>query len=470
MKKYDIIVAGSGAGGVFLAYELTKRENSASVLFIDKGARLEERLCPISLGKTDHCIKCRPCHIMNGYGGAGGLSDGKYNITTEFGGDLHRFIGEKKAMELMEYVDSVICDMGGAEAKLYSTTDSDLKALCLQSDLHLLDARVRHLGTDRNLKILAKIYDYIKDRVDILFRTEVTDVDRNDDGTFTIKTQPNGRKAEEGEESVFTCSDLVLATGRSGSAWLGEVCDKFGIEQARNRVDIGVRVELPAEILESITNKVYESKIVYQTRKYGDYVRTFCMNPHGEVVSENTGGIVTVNGHSYAGKDKLTENTNFALLVSNTFTEPFKDSNEYGASIAGLSNMLGGGVLMQRFGDLERGRRSSRARMEKCFTRPTLNATPGDLSLVIPKRQLDDIIEMIYALDKIAPGVANEDTLLYGVEVKFYNSRVKVDENLMTKIPNMYAIGDGSGVTHSLSQASASGVYVARILADKYSK
>ena len=480
MKKYDIIVCGSGAGGVFLAYELTKIKNSASILFIDKGAPLEERLCPIAQGKTDHCIKCKPCHIMNGYGGAGGLSDGKYNITTEFGGDLHKFVGEEKAMELMEYVDSVICEMGGSQAKLYSTADSDLKTKCLQNDLHLLQAKVRHLGTDRNLKILGHIYNYVKDRVDILFKTEVTDVDQNPDGSFTLKTVPNGaipkdpqgaykRMAEAiSDDGIYMCSDLVLATGRSGSAWMGEICDKFDIEQMRNRVDIGVRVELPAEVFESITNQVYESKIVYQTKKYGDLVRTFCMNPHGEVVSENTGGIVTVNGHSYAGKDKLTENTNFALLVSNVFTEPFKDSNEYGASIASLSNMLGGGVLMQRFGDLQQGRRTSERRMQKCFTRPTLNATAGDLSLVIPKRQLDDIMEMIYALDKIAPGVANEDTLLYGVEVKFYNSKVKVDNNLMTKVSNMYAIGDGSGVTHSLSQASASGVLVARILAEKY--
>ena len=480
MKKYDIIVAGSGAGGVFLAYELTRIQNKAKVLFIDKGAPLEERLCPISLGKTDTCIKCKPCHIMNGYGGAGGLSDGKYNITTEFGGDLHKYVGEDKAMDLMEYVDSVICEMGGSQAKLYSTADSDLKTKCLQNDLHLLQAKVRHLGTDRNLKILGHIYNYVKDRVDILFKTEVTDVDQNEDGSFTVKTVPNGSipKDPQGaykrmveamsDDGIYTCSDIVLATGRSGSAWMGEICDKFDIEQMRNRVDIGVRVELPAEVFESITKQVYESKIVYQTKKYGDLVRTFCMNPHGEVVSENTGGIVTVNGHSYAGKDKLTENTNFALLVSNVFTEPFKDSNEYGASIASLSNMLGGGVLMQRFGDLQQGRRTSERRMQKCFTRPTLNATAGDLSLVIPKRQLDDIMEMIYALDKIAPGVANEDTLLYGVEVKFYNSKVKVDNNLMTKVPNMYAIGDGSGVTHSLSQASASGVLVARILAEKY--
>ena len=262
----------------------------------------------------------------------------------------------------------------------------------------------------------------------------------------------------------------MLATGRSGSKWISSICDKFGIKQEKNRVDIGVRVELPAEIFRHITDDVYESKIVYKTDKYNDMVRTFCMNPYGEVVAENTNGIVTVNGHSYADPELRTENTNFALLVSNKFTEPFEDSNEYGESIARLSNMLGGGVLLQRFGDLVKGRRSSARRMEKCFTRPTLQATPGDLSLVIPKRQLDNIIEMIYALDKIAPGTANEDTLLYGVEVKFYNSKVEVDENLQTGIPGLYALGDGSGVTHSLSQASASGVHVARILADKYGR
>lgn len=461
MEKYDIIVVGAGAAGVFMAYELTKISNNARVLIIERGAPLEKRVCPIKLDKTKICVKCNPCHIMNGYGGAGTLSDGKYNLTTQFGGDLHRFVGREKAMELMEYVDDVLCSMGGADAKLYSTSDSDLKTKCLQNDLHLLEAKVRHLGTDRNVRILGKIYDYIKDRIDIKFYKVAEDVTSNDDGTFTVSVE---------DGSIYQCDNMVLATGRSGSSWISKICDEFSIEQRKNRVDIGVRVELPAEIFKHITDAVYESKIVYKTEKYNDMVRTFCMNPYGEVVSENTNGIVTVNGHSYADDSLLTENTNFALLVSNKFTEPFEDSNEYGEAIASLSNMLGGGVLMQRFGDLVKGRRSSEHRMEKCFTRPTLKATPGDLSLVIPKRQLDDIIEMIYALDKIAPGIANEDTILYGVEVKFYNSKVTVDKNLMTKIPNLYALGDGSGVTHSLSQASASGVYVGRILADKYGK
>ena len=459
MKNYDIIVVGAGAGGVFIAYELAKLDIDASVLIIDKGGRLEERVCPIKRGVTKTCVKCNPCHIMNGYGGAGTLSDGKYNITTQFGGDLHNYVGREKAMELMEYVDDVLCSMGGADAHLYSTASSELKTVCLKNDLHLLEAKVRHLGTDRNVRILGRMFDYCEDKIDMLFHTTIADVEHEADGTFTVITNKG---------DAYHCKDLVMATGRSGSKWISSICDKMGVRQKKNRVDIGVRVELPAEIFKHITDDVYESKIVYQTGKYSDLVRTFCMNPYGEVVSENTNGIVTVNGHSYADPSLLTENTNFALLVSNHFTEPFRDSNEYGESIARLSNMLGGGVLLQRFGDLIKGRRSSERRMAKCFTRPTLQATPGDLSLVIPKRQLDNIIEMIYALDKVAPGTANEDTLLYGVEVKFYNSKVEVDEHLETKVPGLYALGDGSGVTHSLSQASASGVHVGRILVDKY--
>ena len=458
MKKYDIIIVGAGAAGVFMSYELTKMQNKASVLMIDKGMGLSGRNCPIKLGKTASCIKCSPCHIMNGYGGAGTLSDGKYNITTQFGGDLHRYVGVDEAMELMNYVDSVLCQMGGADARLYSTGSSELKTIALRNNLHLLDAKVRHLGTDRNVRILGNIFDYTKERIDTLFGTVVSEVEKLDSG-FRITT-------DKGES--YECSDLVLATGRSGSKWISSICDKMGLKTESNRVDIGVRVELPAEIFKHITDEVYESKIVYKTDKYNDQVRTFCMNPYGEVVSENTNGIVTVNGHSYADPALHTENTNFALLVSNRFTEPFKNSNEYGESIARLSNMLGGGVLLQRFGDLVKGRRSSERRMAKCFTRPTLSATPGDLSLVIPKRQLDNIIEMIYALDKIAPGTANEDTLLYGVEVKFYNSKVEVDGDLETAVKGLYALGDGSGVTHSLSQASASGVWVARKLAEKY--
>jgi len=458
MKKYDIIIVGAGASGVFASYEFTKADINASILMIDKGAPLEGRNCPIKLGLTPTCIKCNPCHVMNGYGGAGTLSDGKYNITTAFGGDLHEYVGTAEAMALMEYVDEVLCGFGGADAKLYSTSNSNLKTIALRNNLHLLEAKVRHLGTDRNRKILERIYEYTREKIDMLFYTCIADVEVTDGG-FLVRTDKN-------EE--YECKDILLASGRSGSKWMSKMCEKYNIKMKSNRVDIGVRIELPAEVFKHITDEVYESKIVYKTDKYNDNVRTFCMNPYGEVVAENTNGIVTVNGHSYADPALHTENTNFALLVSNSFTEPFKNSNEYGESIARLSNMLGGGVLLQRFGDLMKGRRSSERRMKKCFTRPTLKATPGDLSLVIPKRQLDSIIEMIYALDKIAPGTANEDTLLYGVEVKFYNSKVEVDENFETKVKGLYAMGDGAGVTHSLSQASASGVHVARILNEKY--
>jgi len=454
---YDIIIVGAGASGIFAAYELTVLNSNARILMIEKGNSLEKRKCPINGKNIKTCIHCKYCNIMNGYGGAGSLSDGKYNITNNFGGDLYKYIGQQEALDLMYYVDKVLCDNGGSDAKLYSTANSMLKTKSLQHDLHLLDAKVRHLGTDRNLKILANMYNHLKDKIEMIFNTEVKDITKEGE-QFNVTTD-NGN---------YSCKDLIVASGRSGSKWISKECEKLGIKTRSNRVDIGVRVELPAAVFEHITAEVYESKVVYRTKKYGDLVRTFCMNPHGEVVSENTNGIVTVNGHSYSNPELHTENTNFALLVSNNFTEPFRNSNEYGESIARLSNMLGGGVLVQRFGDLVKGRRTNEHRMSKSFTIPTLKATPGDLSLVIPKRQLDAIIEMIYALDNIAPGTANEDTLLYGVEVKFYNSNVEVDNNLETKIKGLYILGDGSGVTHSLSQASASGVYVARILNNKY--
>lgn len=451
---YDVIVVGAGAAGAFMAYEFKKLNTDKKVLVIDGGRKVHGRTCPITEGKVDHCIGCKPCNIMYGFGGAGTLSDGKYNITTNFGGDLHQYIGEKKAMELMEYVDSVLMDFDGGDLELYSTDKNNLKTKCLRYDLHLLDAKVRHFGTERNKVILQRIYDYVKDDIDFKFMSMVTDVDYKD-GQYAVKTD---------DGKTYTCKDLVLASGRSGSKWVSEICDKFNITTKKNRVDIGVRVEVPAEVFKHITDDVYEAKIMYQTKQYNDVVRTFCMNPYGQVVTENTNGILTVNGHSYTDPKLRTENTNFALLVTNRFTEPFEDSNEYGESIAKVSNMLGGGVLMQRFGDLVKGRRSSERRMAKSFTNPTLNATAGDLSLVMPKRQLDDIIEMIYQLDKIAPGMANDDTLLYGIEVKFYNSVVDVDNKFETSQKGLYCLGDGSGVTHSLSQASASGVEMARIL------
>ena len=453
MIMYDVIISGAGPGGIFSAYELSKNSDLKIAVF-ELGRPLEQRKCPIDGKKIKSCIKCPVCSIMSGFGGAGAFSDGKYNITNQFGGTLYEHIGQDRAIELMKYVDEINCRYGGSVTKLYSTANSDIKRKCLQNGLHLLDAQVRHLGTDINYEVLGNIYAELRKKVEFKFNTEVSSISVNDDGSFNIITQNDS----------FSCRKCIVSVGRSGSKWLESVCDDLGIETLSNRVDIGVRVELPYEIFRPMTDELYESKIVYRTEKFEDNVRTFCMNPKGVVVNENTNGIVTVNGHSYENEKMHTDNTNFALLVSKHFSMPFKDSNGYGESIARLSNMLGGGVIIQRFGDLVRGRRSTVKRIEESYVRPTLAATPGDLSLVIPKRILDGIIEMIYALDKICPGTANDDTLLYGVEVKFYNMEVCLDDNLETTIKGLYVIGDGSGVTHSLSHASASGVHVAHMI------
>ncbi len=454
--KYDVIIIGAGPGGIFSAYELSKNKPSLKIAVFEAGNELSKRKCPIDGDKVKSCISCKTCAIMSGFGGAGAFSDGKYNITNDFGGTLYEYIGKKKATELMEYVDHINVTHGGENCKLYSTSGSQFKKLCMQNQLHLLDASVRHLGTDINYIVLENLYNELKDKVEFFFNTHIDRVQKLEDG-YCVESK-NGK---------HTCRECIISVGRSGSKWMEGVCKELDINTLSNRVDIGVRVELPAEIFSHLTDELYESKIVYTTKNYEDHVRTFCMNPKGSVVNENTNGIVTVNGHSFEDPDKQTENTNFALLVAKHFSEPFKDSNGYGESIARLSNMLGGGVIVQRFGDLVSGRRSTPKRIEEGLTRPTLAATPGDLSLVLPKRILDGIIEMIYALDKIAPGTANPDTLLYGVEVKFYNMEVELDENLETKHKGLYVIGDGSGVTHSLSHASASGIHVARRILDK---
>lgn len=453
---YDVIIIGAGPGGIFSAYELMQKNKDLKIAVFDAGHSLEKRHCPIDGDKVKNCIKCKTCAIMNGFGGAGAFSDGKYNITNDFGGTLYEYIGRKQAIDLMEYVDKINMSHGGEGTKMYSTAGTNLKKLCLQNKLKLLDASVRHLGTDINYIVLENLYNEMKDYMDFFFDTPIEKIEILDNGDYRVDTKDNS----------YDCKKCVISVGRSGSKWMETVCNDLNIPTKSNRVDIGVRVELPAVIFSHLTDELYESKIVYRTEKFEDNVRTFCMNPYGIVVNENTNGIVTVNGHSYESADLRTENTNFALLVAKHFSEPFKDSNGYGESIARLSNMLGGGVIVQRFGDLVRGRRSNTKRIEEGLVTPTLAATPGDLSLVLPKRILDGIIEMIYALDKIAPGTANDDTLLYGVEVKFYNMEVEIDEHLQSKYPGLYIIGDGSGVTHSLSHASASGVYVARHIAE----
>ena len=474
MNKYDVIIIGAGPGGIFGAYELIEKDPNCKIAVFEAGHELAKRKCPIDGKKVKSCISCKSCSIMSGFGGAGAFSDGKYNITNDFGGTLFEYIGKQQAIDLMKYVDEINMKYGGEGTKLYSTAGTQLKKVCMQNKLKLLDASVRHLGTDINYVVLENMYAHLKDKVDFYFDTPVESVevlyDEQPDGvkqTAGDDFSDNGKNAVSGY-SVSTSAGkyeskyCIISVGRSGSKWMEHICNELDIPTKSNRVDIGVRVELPAMIFSHLTDELYESKIVYRTQLFEDNVRTFCMNPHGIVVNENTNGIVTVNGHSYEGADKQTENTNFALLVAKHFSEPFKDSNGYGESIARLSNMLGGGVIVQRFGDLVRGRRSNEKRIEEGLVTPTLSATPGDLSLVLPKRILDGIIEMIYALDKIAPGTANDDTLLYGVEVKFYNMEVELDEHLESKYKGLYIIGDGSGVTHSLSHASASGVFVAR--------
>lgn len=386
-NKYDVIIVGAGPGGIFSAYELVQKAPNLKVAVFEAGHALEKRHCPIDGDKIKSCINCKSCSIMSGFGGAGAFSDGKYNITNDFGGTLYEYVGKQKATELMKYVDEINMRYGGEGTKMYSTAGTHFKKLCLQNKLNLLDASVRHLGTDINYVVLENLYAFLKDKVDFYFDTLVNRVERQGEAYRVCC-----------DDADYDCAKCIISVGRSGSKWMEKVCNELDISTKSNRVDIGVRVELPAVIFSHLTDELYESKIVYRTEKFEDRVRTFCMNPYGIVVNENTNGIVTVNGHSYEDADKQTDNTNFALLVAKHFSEPFKDSNGYGESIARLSNMLGGGVIVQRFGDLVRGRRSNAKRIAEGLVEPTLAATPGDLSLVLPKRILDGIIEMIYGL------------------------------------------------------------------------
>ena len=430
----DVLLIGAGPAAIFSAYELVSKKPNLKVVMVETGRDIYKRHCPIDGEKIKNCISCDVCSIMRGFGGAGAFSDGKYNFTTKFGGWLNEYISDEEVLALIDYIDKINISFGAPE-EYFTAKNSKIAKSALSHGINLLEAKVRHLGTENNYKILTEIYEYLKDKVTFKFNTSV---------------------------ELISAKYIIAAPGRAGAEWFSEQCKSIGINLLNNQVDVGVRVEVPAMVFEHITDEVYEAKLVYRTKQYGDLVRTFCMNPKGYVVNENTDGIITVNGHSYRDEALQSTNTNFALLVSNKFTEPFKEPHKYGKSIASFSNMLGGGVLVQRFGDLIKGRRSSEHRIEQSFVKPTLQATPGDLSLVLPKRHLDNIIEMIYALDKIAPGMANDDTLLYGVEVKFYSSRLELSTELETIIDNLFAIGDGAGVTRGLSQASASGVYVAR--------
>jgi uncharacterized FAD-dependent dehydrogenase len=412
------------------------------------------RSCPIIRGAVDSCIGCSPCAIMRGFGGAGAFSDGKFNFTTQFGGWLNEYISDRELMKLIEYVDSVNMKFG-ATADYFSTDTPEAEAIrrkAIGLDLHLMDAKCKHLGTERNRDLLAAQYGWLGKRLEVLCGTRVDEMTVNADGRFEL----------DSSQGSVRCDYLIAAPGRSGAEWFSEQCRKLKLVMINNQVDLGLRVELPAIVFKEITDAMYEAKLLYRTSRYKDVVRTFCMNPYGYVVTENTDGIITVNGHSYTDPSMRSENTNFALLVSNRFTTPFNEPYQYGKRIASLSNMLGGGIMVQRFGDLIDGRRTNAHRLPQGFVKPTLNATPGDLSLVLPKRHLDNIIEMMYVLDKLAPGTANQDTLLYGVEVKFYSARISLTNELETTIPNFFAIGDGAGITRGLSPAGASGVHAAR--------
>lgn len=455
----DVAIIGCGTSGIFAGYELTEKNPSLDILMLEQGCDIRGRKCPIIENKRLNCLRCKLCGIMHGFGGAGAYSDGKFNFTTKFGGWLNEYLEDNVIMDLLEYVDSINVKFG-ATTERYTTESAEASIIekkALQNDLHLLHASVKHLGTENNLNILTKIYEYLDKRLEIRCNTEVKQIIPENDYYKLV--------FNDGESIV--CRYLIAAPGRSGAEWFSEQCRKLDLNLINNQVDIGVRVELPAKVFEHITDVVYESKLMYRTKQYGDIVRTFCMNPYGHVVSENVDGIITVNGHSYTDTALRSENTNFALLVSNRFTKPFNEPYQYGKRIASLSNMLGGGVLVQRFGDLIKGMRTNEHRLSQSFTKPTMKATPGDLSLVLTKRHLDNIIEMIYALDKIAPGTANYDTLLYGVEVKFYSSRLELSGELETKLKNMFAIGDGAGITRGLSQAGASGVYVSRVILER---
>jgi len=452
-NKYDVIIVGAGPAGIFAALELVKEAPELSILILEKGKDLESRKCP-SKEKNISCLRCNPCSIVNGWGGSGAFSDGKLTLTTEFGGWLDEYISRQQVMELIDYVDGVYLSFGAPE-EIHGVNEKQIKELqqkAATADLRLIPAKVKHLGTDKCWDILKQMRAYLDPKVEIKTSTEVKHL-----------LVENGRVAgvvTTSGESYFS-RFVVAVPGREGAAWFAKEAVRLNLDMTINPVDIGVRVEVPAVVMEHMTDVVYESKLIYFSKSFDDKVRTFCMNPYGEVVMENNSGLITVNGHSYA--DRKTSNTNFALLVSKTFTEPFKEPISYGRNIATLANMLGGGVLVQRLGDLLSGRRSTPERIKRGLVEPTLKeATPGDLSLVFPYRHMVSLLEMLEAMDKIAPGVYSNHTLLYGVEVKFYSSRPALTSNLETQIQNLFAAGDGAGVTRGLAQASASGVIVAR--------
>ncbi|MBC7343897.1 MAG: NAD(P)/FAD-dependent oxidoreductase [Clostridia bacterium] len=456
MSKFDVVVVGAGPAGIFTALELAKKRRGIRVVVMEKGPEIEERYCP-SQEKDAACRKCSPCSIVAGWGGAGAFSDGKLTLSPEVGGMLDQYLPTEVVNDLISYVDAVYVHFGAPKLVYGGRSEEleDIERRAILADLKLIPAPVRHMGTGRTRHVLEGMRKYLEERGVIIWtRCPVAEI-------MVDGSRVKGVVLQSGE--VVQADFVVVAPGRAGAEWLVGQANRLGLAMAINPVDIGVRVEVPAAVMEHLTRVIYEAKFVFYSKTFDDRVRTFCMNPHGEVVQENSGDIITVNGHTHA--DRKTQNTNFAILVSKTFTHPFKEPIAYGKYVARLANLLGGGVIVQRLGDLMQGQRSTPERIEKGLVAPTLkHATPGDLSLVFPYRHLTAIVEMLSALDKIAPGVGSRHTLLYGVEVKFYSSRLELSGELETKISNLFAAGDGAGVTRGLVQASASGVVAARAI------
>lgn len=457
MKNYDVVIVGGGIGGMMCAHRLVRDNQDLKILLLEKGHGLSKRSCPIVTKKVEQCIKCQPCNIMEGMGGAGAFSDGKYIISTEYGGWLPDFLDHDVVLDYIEQADDILMSYGATKERF--TPNDKLKQLCLRYDLHMQQANLKHLGTDANFSTMVKMEQYLDEHITILTDAEVIDVDPKTKTTTYVKNN---------ETHHVVGDKIVFAVGRAGSQMFLEWCEKYEVPFENNQVDIGVRVELPAIVWDHFSKEIYEPKIYYRSKQYHDKTRMFCFNERGHVVTENTNGVLTVNGHAYKDEAKKTENSNFALLSTIEFTEPFDKPIEYARSVASLSNQISGGtVLVQRLGDLEAGRRTNAQRLKESTVRPSLKAVPGDLSLCLPKRQLDNIIETLHALDQVAPGTANYDTLLYGVECKYYSGRPKCTDFEINGMDGIYALGDGAGFTRSLSQASANGLIVADIINNK---